>query len=205
MSRKPQPEREQAIVSTERDGRRQRSRRSRENIIKAMWELMLDGDMDPSAAAIAERADVGLRSVFRHFEDLDTLHREIVLMAEAEIMPQVMQPLKSSHWKDQIMERADLMVELWNRILIPHTAGEIRRFKSDVLMDDFKRCRNLELSSVKAILPPDIPDYDNVLLALDNAISFSTLRRLRQDRNLSVSKTKEVVRFMIRAIIDPID
>ena len=29
------------------DGRRQRSQRSREKILRAYWELMLDGDMEP--------------------------------------------------------------------------------------------------------------------------------------------------------------
>ena len=59
------------------DGRIQRSQRSREKILRAYWELMLGGDMEPSAAAIAEHAGVGLRSVFRHFDDLDTLLLEL--------------------------------------------------------------------------------------------------------------------------------
>jgi AcrR family transcriptional regulator len=186
----------------EPDGRRQRSQRSRDKIIQALWELMLEGDMDPSAAAIAKHAGVGLRSVFRHFEDLDTLHREIVRMAESETMPKLMKPLQSTDWKSQLLEKANNAVDVWDSILIPHTAGEIRRFKSDILMDDYKRSRRLELASVEAILPSDIPDYDNVLLALDNMLSFSTVRRLRQDRNLSVAKTKEAIKFMIRAIIE---
>jgi len=43
-----------------------------------------------SAAAIAERAEVGLRSVFRHFEDLDTLLRELMLLSYDEITPAFM-------------------------------------------------------------------------------------------------------------------
>ena len=54
------------------DGRRQRSRASRAKIIKAFMELMKSGDPSPSAARVAERAGVGLRSVFRHFDDMDS-------------------------------------------------------------------------------------------------------------------------------------
>ena len=76
MSKKPKlvvvEDKENSQSDTQPDGRRQRSQRSREKILKACWELMLNGDMKPSAAAIAEHAGVGLRSVFRHFEDLDT-------------------------------------------------------------------------------------------------------------------------------------
>jgi AcrR family transcriptional regulator len=187
------------------DGRRQRSQRSRDKIIKSMWALMLEGDMDPSAAAIAERAGVGLRSVFRHFEDLDTLHREIVRIAESETLPKLMKPLQSADWKEQLLEKADQAVDVWSNIIIPHTAGEIRRFKSKVLMDDYTRSRTLELASVQAILPKNIDGYDQALLALDTALSFSTVRRLRKDRGLNEDETKKTVRFMVRAVIDQID
>jgi len=86
------------------DGRRQRSQRSREKILRAYWELMLAGDMSPSAAAIAEHAGVGLRSVFRHFEDLDTLLRELMELCYDEVTPEFMKPLKSTNWKDQLVE-----------------------------------------------------------------------------------------------------
>lgn len=183
------------------DGRRKRSERSREKILKAMWELMLDGDMDPSAAAIAEHAGVGLRSVFRHFEDLDTLYRELILLAEGDVTPALMQPLESAGWKDRLYEVVERSVAMWERVRAPHTAGEIRRFKSDILMDDYKRSRMKELSMIKAVLPEDLPDYDLLLLALDNIISFSTIRRLREDRNLSLSETRAAMKFMVAAYL----
>lgn len=183
------------------DGRRQRSKRSKEKILKAMWELMLDGDMDPSPAKIAKKAGVGLRSVFRHFEDIDTLHRELCFYAESEISLTIMKPLRSTKWKDQIVELVDRDVELWDRILVPHTAGEIRRFNSEVLMEDYQRSRMKELSQIKAILPRDIDDYKMVLHGLDSIISFSTVRRLRQDRNMSLNQTKAVMKHMVEAIV----
>ena len=61
----------------EEDGRRQRSSRSRERIVHAMIELIRAGEMSPAAARVAEKANVGLRTVFRHFEEMETLTREI--------------------------------------------------------------------------------------------------------------------------------
>ena len=187
------------------DGRRQRSQRSREKILRAYWELMLDGDMDPSAAAIAEHAGVGLRSVFRHFEDLDTLLRDLMQLCYDEITPEFMTPLKSKHWKDQLLELVNRNVMIWERIKVPNMAGEIGRFKSQVLMDDYRRSRNLEISGIKAILPKDIDNYDKVLLALDASMCFSTMRRLREDRKLSIPKVKGVMIMMVKSIIDVID
>ena len=191
--------------ASQADGRRQRSQRSREKILRAYWELMLEGDMDPSAAAIAEHAGVGLRSVFRHFEDLDTLLRELMALCYDEMTPEFLKPLKSTNWKDQLLELTERNVEIWERIKVPHTAGEIGRFKSQILMDDYQRSRNLEISGIKAILPKEIDNYNNVLSALDVTISFSTMRRLREDRKLSVAKVKGVMKLMVQSIIDGID
>ena len=55
------------------DGRRLRSERSRQAIIDATEDLMNDGNLIPTAQAIAERAGVGIRSFFRHFADMDSL------------------------------------------------------------------------------------------------------------------------------------
>ena len=194
-----------AVIETEKsnalDGRRQRSERSRAKILRAMWDLLLEGDMDPSAAAIAERAGVGLRSVFRHFEDLETLYRELVLLAESEIAELFMKPFTSTSWREQILELALRNADIWEKIIVPHTVGELKRFKSTVMMDDYKRARVQELAGVKAILPKDIADYENRLYALDSILSFANWRRLRKDRGLSIKKAKEVILFSSKTIL----
>jgi hypothetical protein len=96
-------------------------------------------------------------------------------------------------------------VEIWERIKVPHTAGELGRFKSQILMDDYKRSRNLEISGIRAILPKDINNYDNVLFALDSTLSFSTMRRLREDRKLSIPKVKNIMSLLVKSILDTID
>lgn len=55
------------------DGRMQRSERSRKLILDAALELVQKGNLAPTAVQISEHAGVGLRTVFRHFEDMDTL------------------------------------------------------------------------------------------------------------------------------------
>lgn len=55
------------------DGRRLRGQRNRQAVVEATLSLLEDGVESPSASDIAERAGVSLRSVFRHFDDLDAL------------------------------------------------------------------------------------------------------------------------------------
>ena len=61
-----------------RDGRSLRRERNREAVIEALLDIIRMGDMEPSAAAIADRAGVSHRSVFRYFVDLDDLVRTAV-------------------------------------------------------------------------------------------------------------------------------
>ena len=55
------------------DGRRLRSERSRLAIIEASLALQEEGVLVPTAQQISDRAGVGIRSFFRHFEDMETL------------------------------------------------------------------------------------------------------------------------------------
>ena len=57
------------------DGRRLRSETSRLRIVEAIIALVSEGLAMPPAEAVATRAGVGLRTVFRLFEDMDGLYR----------------------------------------------------------------------------------------------------------------------------------
>ena len=46
------------------DGRLRRGERSREAIVAALFELVGEGVLQPTAQQVAERAGVGIRSVF---------------------------------------------------------------------------------------------------------------------------------------------
>lgn len=59
------------------DGRRARSERSKQAIIDATLALMEEGNLIPTAQQISDKAGVGIRSFFRHFEDMETLFATI--------------------------------------------------------------------------------------------------------------------------------
>ncbi len=59
------------------DGRRARSERSKQAIIDATLTLMEEGNLIPTAQQISDKAGVGIRSFFRHFEDMETLFATI--------------------------------------------------------------------------------------------------------------------------------
>jgi AcrR family transcriptional regulator len=60
------------------DGRRERSKRTRTAIVAALTELLDEGRIEPTAADIAKRAGVAVRSIAQHFAT-----REELLLAVA--------------------------------------------------------------------------------------------------------------------------
>lgn len=55
------------------DGRHLRAERTRKSIIDAAASMITEGVLAPTAQQIADRAGVGIRSFFRHFDDMETL------------------------------------------------------------------------------------------------------------------------------------
>ena len=71
------------------DGRRLRSEASRGRIVAAMIAIVREqgGAGLPPAELVADRAGVGLRTVFRLFEDMDGVYRAMQAMIIAEAEP----------------------------------------------------------------------------------------------------------------------
>src|SRR3954452_3943719 len=68
-----QPSDGRPAESVSGDGRAARSVRTRRAIVDALRALHHEGDLRPTAPRVAERAGVSVRTVWQHFEDLETL------------------------------------------------------------------------------------------------------------------------------------
>lgn len=58
------------------DGRRARRERSRVAVIDAVFELVRNGKVPPTAEDVAEQAGVSVSSIFRNFDGLDDMQRQ---------------------------------------------------------------------------------------------------------------------------------
>src|SRR4051794_27876371 len=60
------------------DGRRARGERNKDAVVEAILDLLRQGVERPTADTIAARSGVSVRSVFRHFDDLESLYAAAV-------------------------------------------------------------------------------------------------------------------------------
>ncbi len=204
MSEKP-PLRVVPAESPESDGRRARSERSKLQIVDALFRLILDGNLDPSAASVAEEAAVGLRTVFRHFEDMDSLYRELTARLEAEILPIVMKPWSSADWRARLHELVSRRAGIYERIMPFKVAANLRRYQSDWLMHDYQRFLRMERSGLHGILPDEVLADQGLSAALEMVTGFQTWRRIRQDQGLNPQEAEAMLLRTVDALLAGIE
>lgn len=183
------------------DGRRQRSERSRKDIVAAMFKLVRAGEMNPSAAQVAAAAGVGLRTVFRHFDEMDSLYRELASLMETEVLPIVVSPFEASDWRGRLSELVARRAGIYERVMPLKVAAGVRRFQSPFLMDDHHRFLALEREGLTAVLPTSILAMPLLFAALETALGFEAWRRMRQDQGLSPDDAEQVMRFTVERLI----
>ncbi len=183
------------------DGRHERSKSSRAKIVAALLDLVAAGDVQPSAAKVAETAGVGLRTVFRHFDDMDSLYREMSEAIEASVMPMVLQPLAASTWQGRVRELAERRTRVFEAILPYRISASLKRFQSSFLMQDYRRMLRLERSSIDAVLPPEVLANRVDANVLHVTLNFQCWRLLRHDQELNVEEARAVFIRLVDAAL----
>ncbi|ABS62746.1 transcriptional regulator, TetR family [Parvibaculum lavamentivorans DS-1] len=184
------------------DGRRLRSEVSRRRIVEAMRELIREGSVAPRAEEVAARADVGLRSVFRHFDDMESLYREIAEAMLLEIMPMVNLPQPSGSTAEIVSEMIDRRAKLFERIMPFRTAADVHLHRSPFLHEDRLRMNEMLRKAMRSALPAGIRKDKMLLDALDAVFSFEFWRRLRSDQELSPAQARRVVEHVTSSLVE---
>jgi AcrR family transcriptional regulator len=190
-----------AEPSEQSDGRIKRSQDSQQRIVTAMLELVSEGNMTPSAEQVAERAGIGLRSVFRHFKDMDSLYREIADALAAAIGDVVRQPFKSIGWHAQVLELVDRRAEVFETLSPFLQAAHVHRQRSAFLKAGHERFVRTLRQVMLALLPTEVARSSLLVEAIELLLSFEAWRRLREDQGLDVAKARRVLKSMIGAML----
>jgi AcrR family transcriptional regulator len=189
------------LAKQSEDGRRRRGDQSRRQIVDAMLALVREGEMSPSAAQVAERAGVGLRTVFRHFEEMEVLYREMAEAIAEKVLPLMKRPYASDGWRDRLMEMVERRVDIHEEIMPLKIAGSILRFRSQFLMEDYRNHLRMERKALEGVLPEQVRKDQTLFRAIEMTTSFQAWRRLRQDQDLSVADARKVVVRLLEGVL----
>ena len=183
------------------DGRRLRSERSKQAIIDAGLQLMEEGVLVPTAQLISERAGVGIRSFFRHFEDMETLFATIDEQTREETEALFVGGDRDGSCEERILhavqQRADGYERKKNMIL--STAAQ--SWRHAILRKNYARYQR----GLRKDLDDWLPELQKVSPhrreMIDAAASFEMWHRLRVHQGLSKKTSIEIVVEAISSVI----
>jgi len=195
-------ERDAGSAKDNADGRHARRSRSRDKIIAAFKELVREGEASPPAQRVAERAGVGLRTVYRCFDDMESLYRELVASLHAEFEPRVLLDIDSLDRAERLRRLLANRAAVFGDLEPFLFASEARRHDFRLLAEDYDFLLGLERDKLASVVNPDRALPDELFEALNAVTSFAFWRRLRREQGLSREMSAAVMRRTALALLD---
>lgn len=183
------------------DGRVRRSERSREAIVSALYDLIGAGTLQPTAQQVADHAGVGIRSVFRHFSEMESLYAAMV----GRIQQQALDIMSSGDRSGTLAHRATSMVQqrarLFERIAPYKRSADTLRWRSSFLRERHARMQRALRADMLNWLPELRRSPSEMVEAVDLATSFDAWNRLRGDRQVSQKLAVATIERTVRALV----
>jgi AcrR family transcriptional regulator len=169
------------------DGRALRAERSRRAIVEALHDLVGAGTLVPTAQQVAERAHVGLRTVFRHFSDMESLFAELDRRIRDEVQPLVESEPPAAPLRARLLALARRRATLYERVGPYLRATRLQRGRS-AFLERRARSSARELREELRRWLPELERRRELLEPLDLLLSFELWDRLRSEQRLGVQR-----------------
>ncbi len=174
---------------------------TRRRILAATRELILEGAADPTAREIAARAEITTRTLFRHFPDMESLHRSFMEAADADAASVMDEPFPDhagAPWPELLEVVIERRVRVYESLLPLYVSTVWNRYRSGASTRNVGVLRRRK--RLKAILPQELANESTLFEALDGVLSIEYWKSLRRDQRLGVAKATEVLRLAVRRL-----
>jgi AcrR family transcriptional regulator len=187
------------------DGRTARRNRNKDAVLDAMIELAAEGNDEPPIEAIAERAGVSYRSVYRYFDDRTELMLSAITRVMGDMWPIFdLEKLGQGSLDDRIHRLITVRLGAYRK-LAPLTRSAVRRRANEpAVAEGYDRVREYLREQLAQQFQPEldaIPATERkvVLAALDTMFQFEALDYLAQNDEMSDKALAIVLTRHVRA------
>ena len=175
------------------DGRVLRGAKTRTAIVEALFELFRQGIYTPTTKQIAEQAQTSVRSIFQHFEDMETLYADLVAVQTVRITPLVESLTADGSLEQRLAELTAQRAQLFELVSPARHALATRPSNSELitkrLNDLSAELRDQLLSQFAAELNvANTQSAADSVEMLDLLWSFESWDRLRNMQQLSIEE-----------------
>ncbi len=193
-------------TSGAKDGRTVRAERTRQALVDALFALLDEGELRPTAERIAKRAGVSERSVFQHFPDREALFEAVARQQYERVFSQL-KPVDPSL---PLTERIDAFVA--QRARLHEESSSVRRaallleHESEVVAGWLDSWRRAAATEVESVFRSDLEERERgeraVLLgALVSAASGLVWEGYRRHQHMSAERARAAMRRTLAALL----
>ena len=189
------------------DGRKLRREQNREAVVDALLALFREGNYQPSAAEVATRSGLSLRSLFRYFDDVDDLHRAAAARQIALVMPLLRVGIEpDAPTLDKVRALVQARVRLFEEIAPSARALRACAHRHEPLAAELARNRAFFRGQLTVLFAPEAAllaaeaGSKSFLPALDVLCSFESYELLRTDQGMSRARVETILIDAISAL-----
>lgn len=180
---------------------RARGERTRERVADALITLLQQGQVPPTARAVAARAGVSVRLVFHHFEDMDALYRKVVALQFARHWQQVRETPPDLPLEERIERTVAARAKLFDAVREVRRAARAASIRRPEIAARLEESDGLARKWLEGTFAPELAaagrQRRELLAALDAAASWESWDRMRRSGGLSAAAAR---RSMARAL-----
>lgn len=184
------------------DGRVLRGERNREAIVDAIVMLIQDREKQPTAREVAERAGVQPRTVFRHFQDMETLNAEVSARVAAEVLPILGEVASEGNLVERVRGLVRRRAEVFERIAPFQRVARGLRPRSAFVERDHEELVDIQRRNLAAVVPEARKLPAPLGESLELLVSFEAWDRLRSDQRLSPNQARRAVEQAALALLE---
>ena len=188
-------------IASKPDGRRLRSNRSRQLIIESMLELIKQGNLVPTAQQVADHANVGIRSVFRHFEDMESIFETASELCHTEYRGLFIGGDRSGSLQERILHATECHANAYETMSNMILSGSARQWNSEVLQKSYIAYQHQLRRDLDEWLPELESLTESKRQAVDGIASFEMWHRLRNIQSSDKTDSIKIIVEMLKALI----
>ncbi|HEC10879.1 MAG TPA: TetR/AcrR family transcriptional regulator [Acidimicrobiales bacterium] len=190
-------------VDSEVDGRVLRGQRNREAIVDAMFELYAAGNLRPTAAQIAEAAGISTRSVYHHFDDMESLVAEVSARAEDGVNATTSRPDADLELDEKVPAFVQHRITRWEKVHAVVRAARLGEYASPIVANALQVGRARLREDVELTFAPELAaaaDPGLLLEGLDLLFGFEVWERLRLTQKLDPTTVATLLTPLVRSL-----
>lgn len=185
------------------DGRRARRHRSRDLAVDAVLDLLGEGVLRPTAQQVAERSGVSLRSIFRIFDDVESLNAAAAARQLSRVRHLFVDVLATGRRQDRVDEVVAINGRLYESIAPIRRAALRAAPESPALQEQLDRARSWVRAEVERVFAEELAEAGrDATAAVELALSFEAWDQLRLAQGVSATRAAATVSRMVLALLD---